>query len=299
MNPFINELKQRYRAGDISLRLIYINVGVYLFFTLLNILWVLCQRQGLPLVQYFELPAWPLRWLQQPWSLVTYMFVHADVWHLLFNMCWLYIFGQLFLVSHSSRHFRGVYLLGGLVGGLAYMLAYNVFPYFRESAGYYGSGLVGASAAVLALVMATALRSPDYRLRFLLIGYVRLKYVALFVVLFDLLFITSDNAGGHIAHLGGALAGWAFAAGLNRGRDLTAGINWIWDTIEGLVHRPAPRKRAKMEGHFGGRAHDYSYNATRRQKSEEVDRILEKLKKSGYDSLSEEEKKSLFDASKR
>jgi hypothetical protein len=95
------------------------------------------------------------------------------------------------------------------------------------------------------------------------------------------------------------LAGWAFAAGLNRGRDLTAGINWIWDSIEGLFHRPAPRKRAKMEGHFGGRANDYSYNATRRQKSEEVDRILEKLKKSGYDSLSEEEKKSLFDASKR
>jgi membrane associated rhomboid family serine protease len=298
MNPFFNDLRQRYRAGDISLRLIYINVGVYLFFTLLNIAWMLCCREGAQIERYFEMPAWPMRWLMQPWGVVTYMFVHADLLHLAFNMLWLYTFGQLFLTTHSTRHFRGVYLLGGLTGGVMFMLAYNVFPYFRESAGYYYAGLVGASAAVLALVVATAMRAPDYRLRFLLIGYVRLKYVALFVVLADLLLVTSSNAGGHIAHLGGALAGWAFAAGLARGRDITAWINAVWDGVETAYSR-LTRKRPKMEGHFGGRAKDYSYNAQRRQQSDQVDRILEKLKKSGYNSLTEDEKKSLFDASKR
>jgi hypothetical protein len=111
--------------------------------------------------------------------------------------------------------------------------------------------------------------------------------------------MTSDNAGGHIAHLGGVLAGWAYARSLSHGRDLTAWINKMIDAVLGLGQRQPKRKKPKMEGHFGGRASDYTYNANRRQKSEEVDRILEKLKKSGYDSLSEDEKKSLFDASKR
>jgi membrane associated rhomboid family serine protease len=272
---------------------------VYLFFTLLNIAWVLCCRQGAELTRYFELPAWPQRWLMQPWSLLTYMFLHADVLHLLFNMLWLYSFGQLFLSSHSERHFRGVYLLGGIVGGVFFMLAYNVFPYFRESVGYYSAGLVGASAAVLALVVATAVRMPDFRIRLLLIGELRLKYLALIVVVADLLFVTSDNAGGHIAHLGGALAGWWFASSLTRGRDVTRWINAVWDGVEGLFHRRPKRRKPKMEAQFGGRAQDYSYNTRQRQQSEEVDRILEKLKKSGYESLTDEEKKRLFDASKR
>jgi membrane associated rhomboid family serine protease len=275
MNSFLDELKGRYRQGDIALRLIYINVGVFLFLTLLNLAWTLCGRQGLPLEQYLQLPAWPLRWLHQPWSILTYMFVHADVWHLLFNMLWLYTFGQLFLATHSTRHFRQLYLLGGIAGGVLFMLAYNVFPYFRESVGYTQAGLVGASAAVLALVVATAVQQPDYRLRFALIGFVRLKYVALFVVLADLLFLTADNAGGHIAHLGGALAGWLFARRLSR------------------------PQRPRMEVHMGKHAADYSYNARRQQQNDRVDRILEKLKKSGYNSLTDVEKKSLFDASRR
>jgi membrane associated rhomboid family serine protease len=272
---------------------------VFLFFTLLNIAWVLCGRQGLPLTQYLELPAWPLRWLQQPWSIVTYMLLHADVLHLLFNMIWLYAFGRLFQAFYTQRQLRGLYLLGGIVGGAVFMLAYNVFPYFSQSANYYASGLIGASAAVMAIMMATVCHAPEYRLQFMFIGSVRLKYVALFMVLTDLLFMTSDNAGGHIAHLGGVLAGWAYARSLSHGRDLTAWINKMIDAVLGLGQRQPKRKKPKMEGHFGGRASDYTYNANRRQKSEEVDRILEKLKKSGYDSLSEDEKKSLFDASKR
>jgi hypothetical protein len=131
------------------------------------------------------------------------------------------------------------------------------------------------------------------------IGTVRLKYVALFMVVTDLLFMTSGNAGGHIAHLGGALAGWWFASGLTRGHDATAWINRFIDWVASgfTVHRSP--KKPKMKVHYGDKAKDYEYNARKKQNSDEIDRILDKLRKSGYDSLTSDEKKSLFDASKK
>ena len=185
----------------------------------------------------------------------------------------------------------------GFCGGLLYMLAYNVFPYFSDS--LYYSYLLGASASVLAIVVATAVREPDYPVHFMFIGTVRLKYVALFMVVTDLLFMTSGNAGGHIAHLGGALAGWWFASGLTRGHDATAWINRFIDWVASgfTVHRSP--KKPKMKVHYGDKAKDYEYNARKKQNSDEIDRILDKLRKSGYDSLTSDEKKSLFDASKK
>lgn len=131
------------------------------------------------------------------------------------------------------------------------------------------------------------------------IGDVRLKYVALAVVVLDLLFVTSGNAGGHIAHLGGALAGWWFASSLQKGPDLTKWINNFIDWLSGGFKIHKTSKKPKMKVSKGGKAQDYDYNARKKQQSEEIDRILEKLKKSGYGSLTTEEKKSLFDASKK
>ena len=229
-------------------------------------------------------------------QLITYMFMHAGVLHILFNMLWLFWFGRLFLAFFSSKHLRGLYFLGGICGGLLYMLAYNVFPYFQDVV--YSSYLLGASASVLAIVVATAVREPDYPVHFMFIGTVRLKYVALFMVVTDLLFMTSGNAGGHIAHLGGALAGLWFAASLSKGADITAWINKSLDAVTALFSFK-PRK-PKMKVHYGTeRQKDYNYNARKKAQSDEIDRILDKLKKSGYESLTTEEKKSLFDASKR
>ena len=162
------------------------------------------------------------------------------------------------------------------------------------------SYLLGASASVLAIVAATAYREPNYPINLLLFGTVRLKYLALIVIGMDVLFITSDNAGGHIAHLGGALAGLWFAASLSKGTDLTRWINGVADGVAGLF-RPRSRK-PKMKVHYKARTDrqkDYDYNARQKAQSDEIDRILDKLKKSGYESLTTEEKKSLFDASKR
>jgi hypothetical protein len=130
MGSFITDLKNSFNKGNIYIQFIYINVGVFIVTSLLGILWMLFNRNGAFVLQYLELPAWTLQFVKQPWSLLTYMFMHAGILHLLFNMLWLYWFGQMFLSLFSAKHFRGLYLLGGICGGLLYMIAYNVFPYF-------------------------------------------------------------------------------------------------------------------------------------------------------------------------
>ncbi|MGL5958401.1 MAG: rhomboid family intramembrane serine protease [Phocaeicola sp.] len=297
MGNFVTDLKEKFQKGDISTRFIFINVGIFLVSSLLTIFWTLFNRNGAYLLTYLELPASISTFLRQPWTLFSYMFMHVGILHLLFNMLWLYWFGQLFLYQFSAKHFRGLYLLGGIFGGLFYITAYNIFPYFELSLPQ--SYLLGASASVLAIVVATAVRLPEHQVQFMFVGAIRLKYVAIFVVVSDLLFITSGNAGGHIAHLGGALAGWLFASGLRQGRDFTAWINYVWDALTTISIRPNKNKKPKMKVHYGDKSADYDYNSRKREQSKEVDRILDKLKKSGYSSLSNEEKKRLFDASRK
>ena len=297
MGSFITDLKNDFRRGSICQQFIYINIGIFVVTALVAIVGMLFNVGKSSWMEWLELSAWLPQFIKQPWSIVTYMFLHAGILHLLFNMLWLYSFGQLFLMFFSARHFRGLYFLGGFCGGLLYMVAYNFFPYFESY--LYGSYLLGASASVLAIVIATAVRNPEYRVNLLLFGQVRLKYLALVMIITDLLFVTSNNAGGHIAHLGGALAGWWFAAGLRKGTDVTKWINGAIDWLSGGFRIQRVSKKPKMEVHYGGRSKDYEYNARKKEQNEEVDRILDKLKKSGYQSLTTEEKKRLFDASKR
>lgn len=299
MGRIFTDLKAGFKRGNIYLQYIYINVAVFVITTLLVVFLTLFNRSGVGILQLFELPASLHRFVLQPWSLFTYMFMHADFMHLLFNMLWLYWFGSLFLYFFSIKHFRGLYILGGLCGGLFYMIAYNLFPYFRFSVEF--SYLLGASASVLAIVVATAYREPNFKVNLLFLGAVRLKYIALFMVLSDLLMMTGGNAGGHIAHLGGALSGLWFASALNKGYDITSWINRFLDWCTGLFNGNFSKRpqKPKMKVHYGSRKDDYDYNARKKAQSDEVDRILDKLKKSGYESLTADEKKSLFDASKK
>ena len=297
MATIITDLKESFRRGNIGIQLIYINVAAFLATALIHIALLLFNVDGHVVTQWLELPASPTRFLLQPWSLLTYMFLHEGILHILFNMLWLYWFCNMFLSVFTARQLRGLYVLGGICGGLLYMLAYNVFPYFQPHREY--SLLIGASASVLAIVAATAYREPNYPIRLFLLGTLRLKYLALIVFAMDLLLITSENAGGHIAHLGGALAGLYFAARLDKGRDLTAWINRAIDALAALL-RPRPRKpKMKVHYHSGTRQQDYDYNARQKAQSDEIDRILDKLRKTGYEGLSDDEKRSLFDASKR
>lgn len=299
MAHIIADLKETFKKGSIFIRLIFINVAIFICCTLIGVLLQLFNQSAVEVFDLFALPASFTRFALQPWSIVTYMFMHAGFMHILFNMLWLYWFGALFLHFFSAKHLRGLYALGGLCGGLFYMIAYNIFPYF--SMVVEQASLVGASASVLAIVAATAYREPNYRIQLFLLGTIRLKYLALIVIGTDLLFITSNNAGGHIAHLGGALAGLWFAASLSKGRDLTLWINKLLDGITALFQKKTWKRKPKMKIHYGQniRERDYDYNAHKKAQSDEIDRILEKLKKSGYESLTTAEKKSLFDASKK
>lgn len=300
MGHIIADLQEKFKRGNIYMRLIFINAGIFIITTLLTVSLQLFNRSIPHLFDLFELPASFERLISQPWSIITYMFMHAGLLHILFNMLWLYWFGSLFLYFFSAKHLRGLYILGGVFGGLLYMTAYNVFPYFSQV--IESTTLVGASASVLAIVAATAYREPNYRVQLFLFGTVRLKYLAIIVIGSDLLFITSENAGGHLAHLGGALGGVLFAYCLTKGIDLTNWINKIIDGIVSLFSTKKWKRKTKMKVEYNNsfnRKQDYNYNAQKKAQSDEVDRILEKLKKSGYDSLSTEEKKNLFDASKR
>lgn len=299
MAGIFDDLKRTFQQGNIVVRLIYVNVTTFVLCALLSVVLGLFGLSTAETLRALYLPADLLQLLRRPWTLITYMFMHAGVWHLLGNMLWLYWFGKLFLYFFSSKHLRGLYVVGGLLGALLYIVAYNVFPIFESQ--LYSATLVGASASVLAIAIATAVREPEYKINLMFIGSVRLKYFALFIVLFDALYVGSNNAGGHIAHLGGALAGWWFARGITQGYDITQWANVCIDAIGGLFSKRVRKPRKpKMKVHTSNsRSVDYDYNARKKAQSAEVDKILDKLKKSGYSSLSEEEKRRLFEASKR
>jgi len=277
------------------MRLIYINSAVFVIIAVIQIALMLFRMDASPLLKYLQLPASISLFLAQPWSIFTYMFVHASLLHILFNMLWFYWFGLLFLQYFSAKHLRGLYIFGGFCGGVLYILAFNIFPVFTHLVNY--SYMMGASASVLAVIAAVAYREPNHPINLLFFGTFKLKYLALIVIGLDLLFINSDNAGGHIAHLGGALAGLWFAYSLTKGRDLTKWINLAIDSVTAIF--TTKHQKPKMKAAYGSkRQADYDFNANKKERSDHIDAILEKIKKSGYSSLTDEEKKALFNASK-
>lgn len=292
MESIFTNLKRTFQSRNILVKLIYINVGLFLIIRLAGVAFVLFKVDELSFLQYLQLPSSPEELLYRPWTVLTYMFTHFDFLHILFNMLWLYWFGGLFLSFFSERQLGGLYLLGGIAGAILFMVAYNTFPYFENVAS--SSYLMGASASVMAIVFAISFYRKDLEIGLFLIGRVKLIYLALFTFVLDLLAITSDNAGGHIAHIGGALLGILFAVCIQKGTDLTAPMNWVIDRVVNLGKRkPTMRvtyKRAET---------DYEYNARKYRESADLDSILDKLKRSGYESLSSEEKKQLFEASKK
>jgi membrane associated rhomboid family serine protease len=292
MEDIFTKLKYTFRNGSILTKLIYINVGVFVVIHLVDVCFILFNLQEFSLLPYLQMPSSPSLLLYRPWTVVTYMFTHFDFLHILFNMLLLYWFGTIFLQFLSPRQLGGLYVLGGMAGGLLFMAAYNVFPYFRTVATY--SSLMGASASVMAIVFAISFYRKDYEIALLFIGRIRIIYLALGVFAIDLLAITSSNAGGHIAHIGGALLGMGFASRLRAGKDLTAPLNRLIDVFANLGKR-----RNRMHVTHKRTGNRYEYNARKQAENNELDAILDKLKHSGYASLSAEEKRKLFDASRK
>jgi membrane associated rhomboid family serine protease len=295
MADIIDRIKYQYKTGDILIRLIFINVGIFLIIKILGIFFTLFKIETFNLLQFIAVPSQPEILLRRFWTPFTYMFVHEGFWHILFNMLWLYWFGKIFLEYFSGRHLGSVYLLGGLSGALLYILAFNLIPYYLDLG---NSWMIGASAAVMAIVMAAAFYRPEVQLHLFLLGRIKIVYIAIFVFVLD--FISLDdlsNPGGHLAHIGGAIAGYLFAVRYRRGKDITKGIGKMMDHIANLFKKKP--KKTKLKVSHRRAESDMDYNYRKHQEQEEIDRILDKLKHSGYSSLSADEKKKLFDASKK
>ena len=287
----LENLKQTYRQGNAVTRLIFLNVALYLLLHIFMIVMKLFYIQVDFLYPLLALPSNFGTLLYKPWTLVTYMFLHRDFFHILFNMLALFWFGKLFLMFFTGKQLFGLYFFGGLTAGLMYIIAYNIFPLYLPLAGI--SVLMGASGSIMAVIVATAVQSPNMEMRFLLIGAVKLKYIAIAAVLISFFGITSSNAGGELAHLGGALYGYFFIVSLRRGSDTTRWISRLLDSINNLF-KPRRLKVKKGGAYRPGKMSDAEYNVQKARNMAEVDRILDKIKASGYGSLTEDEKNILF-----
>lgn len=287
-----NGIKNSFRHGSALTRLIYINVGVFFFLKLVEVFLVLAGYQRVePLLLVFTgVPALPEELLYTPWTALTYMFTHFGFLHLLFNMLWLYWFGGIFLNYFSGKKLTGLYILGGLCGAALYMAAYSLLPAFEEER--YFSRAIGASASVMAIVFAVCTYLPNHKIYVFLIGEVRLINLALFTVVIDLLSIPSNNAGGHIAHLGGALFGYCFTLAIRRNVDIAGGIIGFFDKLGKKLFPKKKNMRVKYKN--TSNMTDREYNEYKKQKSDRINEILDKISKSGYESLTREEKELLF-----
>lgn len=302
----VREIKQSFKEGSILTRIIYINLAIFLIVNIAALFSFLGSTNGLytsPLTKILSLPASGKALLLQPWSIITYMFLHEGFLHILFNMLWLFWFGKIFLDYLSSQQFLSTYILGGITGGLVFMLAYNAFPVFAP---YVEESMaLGASASVLAVVTAISFYVPNHTLHLMFIGPVKLKYIALFSIALDIISIPSGNAGGHIAHLGGALYGYLFITQFKKGKNIAGGFERFLNRLlskfsKSKIHVSGGRKK-KPGNPFAYKrpVSDMEYNARKAKEQEDIDKILEKIKKSGYDSLTKAEKEKLFKMSNK
>ncbi len=287
-----DEIKETFKHGSMLTRLIYINLGVFLIVKIVDaFVGLFAIGTENVLIQWLAVPADLSILLYKPWTVFTYMFLHQGFIHILFNLLWLFWFGKIFLEYLTGKQLLNVYLLGGLAGAALYILSFNVFPAFSDAIPF--SIALGASAAVLAIVVATAVYVPDYTVHLMFLGTVKLKYIALVSVILDIVFLMDGNAGGHIAHMGGALFGYFYIKQLRKGKDISKGFGKTLDSIFSLFK---PKNNLKVTYKRGETDIDYKQRKNIQQK--EVDKILEKIAKSGYDSLSKNEKDILFRQSK-
>lgn len=278
-----------FKRGSTLIKLIYINLAVFLAVNILQVVVFLFtgKPSTLGLIDWLAVPADLGNLITRPWTLLTYMFLQKGFIHILFNLLWLYVFGRIFLMYFNEKRLLSVYLVGGLAGAALYILAFNVFPAFQGNLDE--SIALGASASVMAVVIAISVYKPDYSINLLFLGPVRLKYIALFVILLDIIRIASPNAGGHIAHIGGAIFGYFYIVQFRKGKNMTRGFDRFMDSVFALF-KPKPKfkvthKRAKT---------DIEYNKEKKDRQEKINKILDKISKYGYNSLSKEEKELLF-----
>lgn len=275
-----------FRSGSPLNLFVALNLIVFVVIGLLSLvtgLGLTDVRLSAHLVSWLAMPADLGELAYKPWTIITYMFAHEVFFHILFNMLWLYWMGIIFLDFLNKRQFTFVYLAGGVLGGLVYLLAFNVIPVLQSQVA--SSALIGASAGVSAIIFAAATLLPDYTIRMLFLGNVKLKYLAVAFIVLDVIGIGGINGGGSLAHIGGALFGFVYIKRLQNGSD--------WS----LLFRKKQKRRMRVVRNDPPKPLVAEESATE-PNQELVDRILDKISQSGYESLTQTEKETLFKASK-
>lgn len=285
----IDEIKTSFKQGSSLTKLIYINLCVFLGIKIVQIFFFLFNTpEGSEFfIRWLAVPSNLSELIRKPWTVLTYMFVHEGFFHILFNLLWLFWFGKIFLEYLDQKKLAGVYILGGLSGAFLYVFSFNVFPVFDSIAAE--SIAIGASAAVIAIVIAISVYVPNYTVYLLFFGPVKIKYIAILIFVFTSVLDFSANTGGKIAHIGGALFGFIYIYLYRKGTDISKGLNRILDFSLSFFK---PKVKLKVE--HKRPVNDMEYNKMKAREQEEINRILDKISKAGYDSLTKEEKKILF-----
>ncbi len=261
--------------------IIYANIIVFIIINIYYIICFLFQKDA-NIIAYLGVSSDLNIFMSKPWTMFTYMFVHEDLFHLLINLCWLYFGGNIFTKYLSNKELVSTYIMGGIMGALVYIISFNVFPVFEDVK--MGSLAIGSSASVLAILFAATTHIPNFPINIILINRIKLKHIAIMAILIDILSIPNGNAGGHLAHLGGALYGFLYISFKKR----NINTNYMVDKIIYSFQKNNPVfSHSKKEN-------DYEYNSRKNEEQKKTNRILEKISKSGYNSLSKEEKEFLF-----
>ena len=309
-----DDIKQQFKMGNMVTRLVILNVVVFVLVNVVKLLilvfngWDSKSTAFQDFLHFFCMSSDIWHIITHPWVIITHMFLHEGFMHILFNMLFLYWFGRIVGGFVGDRKILPLYLMGGLVGAFVYYFSFNLLGYSAASSGF----ALGASAAVMAIVVAAGAIAPDYIMRLLFLGDIKLKYIAAALLVLDLIAVgNNSNTGGHFAHLGGAFFGWLFIGQLKQGNDLSIPVNNFLDKLlaffTGLV--PTQRNRPKViyrDPNLKKKSRSKSHRSSGNQSSdpseshqEKLDSILDKIKQSGYESLSAEEKEFLFNASNR
>ncbi len=301
------EYKQRITLGQSNnalTMLIIVNLVIFVIFAFIKVMFHFLYRgegEAISLyeervLQWFILPADPSDLASRPWTIITHMFVHDRVLHILGNMLWLWMFGYIMQDLTGNRKIFPVFIYGGLAGAAAFILAYNFLPGLQSQGP--AAVALGASAGVMAIAVATTMVAPGYRLLPMLNGGIPLWVVTVLYLIIDLATIPYNNAGGHIAHLAGGFMGFVFIMMYRRGHDWSDWMNNLYDWVNNLFNPDKPRKGKNMKEELFYKSSSAPFKKTPNVTQQRVDEILDKINQKGYSYLTEEEKDLLKRASK-
>jgi membrane associated rhomboid family serine protease len=291
----VGDIKSFFKNGDGLSRLIFVNIAV---FVVLLIISVVEQFSG----RSIRLEEYPNIYLsstsnlellaRRPWTIITHMFAHIEVGHFLFNLVTLFTVGKLFRHFLGSKRLVANYILGGLAGFLVYLICYNVFPGLNAN-----SSILGASAAVMSLIITIGMVKPNYSIKLFGVFEMKLIWLCGILVFVDLISLQKGfNSGGHLGHLGGALYGFLYARNYNQGKNMASWFENLLSRISSLFNG---KKRSDLHAVHKRPKTDEQFNVEKASRQKRIDQILDKISRAGYESLTKEEKDFLFKYSQK